>query len=294
MSDTSKRKAMFWSGEANEVNCSLCPQICNIQENAAGFCGIRQNIAGELYSTGYGRVSSLALDPIEKKPLFMFQPGKKILSIGGFGCNLRFPFCQNCEISMEYSDRWQTAQYFSPEQIVEMAKKTAVNDNIGVAYTYNEPLINYEFLHDCSRLTHKAGMCNVIVSNGFINPEPLTELLPLIDAMNIDLKGFSDTFYKKLGAKRAGGADAVKQSIILAHKHCHIEITTLIIPEENEDEIAPLCEWIASIDDQIPLHLNRFFPRFMYSDKTPTPLETLHRLRETAKKYLENVFVGNV
>jgi pyruvate formate lyase activating enzyme len=175
-----------------------------------------------------------------------------------------------------------------------MAEKTSANGNIGVAYTYNEPLINYEFLYDCAKLIRKAGMCNVIVSNGFINPEPLEELLPHIDAMNIDLKGFSDKFYKKLGAKRADSTNAVKQAITLAHKHCHVEITTLVIPGENEDEIEPLCEWIASIDDKIPLHLNRFFPRFMYSDKAPTPLQTLHRLSEIAKKYLENVFIGNV
>ena len=186
------------------------------------------------------------------------------------------------------------AQYLSPAQIVEMAKKTAANGNIGIAYTYNEPLINYEFLYDCAALIHKAGMYNVIVSNGFINPEPLEELLPFVDAMNIDLKAFSDEFYKKLGARQTDGLNAVKQAITLAHKRCHVEITALVIPEENEDEIEPLCQWIASLDDKIPLHLNRFFPRFMYSDKTPTPLETLRKLSETAGKYLQNVFVGNV
>ena len=235
----------------------------------------------------------MALDPIEKKPLYMFQSGKKILSIGGFGCNLRCPFCQNYQISIKYSGISRDAQYFLPAQIVELAEKTAIDGNIGLAYTYNEPLINYEYLYDCAALIHKAGMCNVIVSNGFINPEPLEKLLPFVDAMNIDLKAFSDESYKKLGAG-TGGLSAVKEAIMLAHKHCHVEITTLVIPKENEDEIAPLCEWLASIDDEIPLHLNRFFPRFLYSHKTPTPPETLHKLSEIARKYLKNVFVGNV
>ena len=295
MSDMPKRKAAFWKSDTNKaVNCLLCPQACKIEENAVGFCGIRQNIGGELYGIGYGLVSALALDPIEKKPLAMFRPGKNILSIGGFGCNLRCPFCQNSRISMEYSDRWHDAQYFLPEQIVEAAKKTEASGNIGVAYTYNEPLINYEFIYDCAKLIHKTGMSNVIVSNGFINTEPLEQLLPFIDAMNIDLKGFFDELYKKLGSKQAGGADEVKQTIAMAHKHCHVEITTLVIPEENEDEIEPLCEWIASIDDKIPLHLNRFFPRFKYSDKTPTSLQTLQKFNDIAKKYLKNVIVGNV
>ncbi|MDR2168507.1 MAG: AmmeMemoRadiSam system radical SAM enzyme [Clostridiales bacterium] len=288
-----RRKAMFWNPSGGAVDCFLCPQFCKIPENAAGICGIRQNMGGELFAAGYGLVSSAALDPIEKKPLFMFNPGKNILSIGGFGCNLRCPFCQNSQISIEYDARWQYSQSLTAEQVAELAVETAANRNIGVAYTYNEPLVNYEFLYDCARHVREAGMLNILVTNGFINPEPLEMLLPFIDAMNIDLKGFSDDFYTKLGARR-GGVEAVKQTIATAREFCHVEVTTLVIPGENEDEVAPLSEWLASLDENIPLHLNRFYPRFKYSDKMPTPPETLLRLGEIAKTRLTNVFIGNV
>ena len=291
MNDECLHLAKYWDTmQDQKVSCVLCPHRCTIPKNALGFCGIRKNIDGKLYAANYGRVSALALDPIEKKPLYMFHPGKFVLSIGGFGCNFYCPFCQNCEISMEYEIRQQESECFSPEQIVTLAKQTVPKGNIGVAYTYNEPLIGYEFLYDCAVLVHHAGLNNVIVTNGYINQEPLEHLLPLIDAMNIDLKAFSDDFYKKLG----GSLEAVKQTISLAQKHCHVEITTLIIPEENEEEIEELAAWIASFNPEIPLHLTRFFPRHQYADKMPTSRETIYRLSEIAKKYLNNVFVGNM
>ena len=288
-------EAQFYSKTKNNaVACSLCPHNCVITESKTGICSVRRNESGKLYAAGYGLVPSIALDPIEKKPLYMFYPGKKVLSIGGFGCNLRCPFCQNCEISMEteYKELWGNAEYVSPEQIAALAKKYVPDGNIGAAYTYNEPSIGYEFVYDCAKLIHQAGLKNVLVTNGYIAREPLEKLLSYIDAMNIDLKSFTEGFYRKLG----GSLEPVKETIKAARKRCHIEITTLIIPGENdsEEEIETLAKWLASLDSEIPLHLTRFFPRYKYAGKPPTSKETVYRLCETAKKYLNNVFAGNV
>ena len=281
------KRALYWNTLKNgEMQCQLCPHQCKIKENAAGLCGVRVNQGGELIATSYGQVSSMALDPIEKKPLNMFHPGKRILSIGSFGCNLRCPFCQNYEISIEYERK---AEVTKPGAIVSIAQQTVPNCNIGVAYTYNEPLIGYEFLHDCAQLVHEAGLYNVLVTNGYINKEPLKELLPLIDAMNIDLKGFG-AFYGKLG----GRSDVVKETIEISHKQCHVEVATLIITDENEGDIEEIAEWLSSIDPEIPLHISRFFPRYRYMDRQPTPPETIFRLHETAKAHLKNIFIGNM
>ena len=287
------RKAQFCNQADNDtIVCALCAHNCKISKDKAGICGVRRNNGGKLYAVGYGLVSSLALDPIEKKPLYMFHPGKKVLSIGGFGCNLRCPFCQNCEISMEYKERLINAERILPEQIVDLAKKYTPDGNIGMAYTYNEPLIGYEFVYDCSKLIHEAGLKNVLVTNGYIARDPLEKLLLHIDAMNIDLKGFTEDFYKKLG----GRLEPVKETIKAAYKRCHIEVTTLIIPGENDsaEEIDAIAGWLASFDLNIPLHLTRFFPRYKYAKKAPTSRETLYELCEIAKKRLNNVFMGNV
>jgi len=281
------KKAMFWEAEERGyARCGLCPHRCSIAENSTGLCGVRENNGGELMAVGYGVVSSVALDPIEKKPLYMFHPGKRILSIGGFGCNLRCPFCQNYKISMANSKE----PVYSPDEITALAQRTVPEGNIGVAYTYNEPLIGYEFVTDCAGLIHSAGLSNILVTNGYINKKPLEALLPLVDAMNIDLKGFNEGFYKKLG----GMLETVKETIALSYRHCHVEITTLVIPDENENDIEEAAKWISSIDPDIPYHLSRFFPRYRYSDRKPTPPDTMYRLRTTAEKYLRNVFIGNM
>ena len=281
----------YWAAAENRaVHCGLCPRRCHISENAAGFCGARENRGGRLIASDYGRVSSVALDPIEKKPLYMFHPGKKILSIGGFGCNFRCPFCQNSDISIEYGNGWRLAKTLSPDDVLDFAVSSVPDGNIGAAYTYNEPLIGYEFLYDCAGLIRSAGLNNIIVTNGYINPEPLKELLPLIDAMNIDLKGFTEGFYKNIG----GRLEAVLETIALSHGKCHVEITTLVIPGENEYDIEELAKWLSSIDPGIPLHLSRFFPRYKYSGRIPTPRETMINLREAAGKHLRNVFIGNM
>jgi len=280
---------MFWNKDNDgNVRCGLCPHRCQIAENAHGICGVRENCGGELIASGYGAVSSIALDPIEKKPLYMFHPGKHVLSIGGYGCNLRCKFCQNYEIST--GGRAKVDKSLSPEDIAKLALRTVPDGNIGVAYTYNEPLIGYEFLRDCAELVRGEGLRNVIVTNGYINEAPLRELLPLIDAMNIDLKGFTEGFYEKVG----GDLETVKKTIAMAREKCHLEVTTLVIPGENEGDIEGIASWLAAIDPDTPLHLSRFFPRYLYSDRSPTPRETMLRLRDTAKAHLKNVFVGNM
>jgi pyruvate formate lyase activating enzyme len=285
------KPALFWrAGDNLAASCELCPKACRIAEGAAGICGGRVNVAGELFATGYGKVSSLALDPIEKKPLRRFHPGSAILSVGGFGCNLRCPFCQNSGISLESGQGLQTAEYLPPERLAELAAKAATRGNIGVAYTYNEPLINIEYLMDCAALVREAGLKNALVTNGFVNPEPLERLLPHIDAMNIDLKGFTESFYKKLG----GELEPVKNTIALAHGRCHVEITTLIVPGENEADIEPISAWLASLSPDIPLHLSRFFPRHKYGERAPTPRESVLESCDVARKYLRHVYAGNM
>ena len=294
MSDAGPRAAEFWRpGPNGAVHCELCPQYCEIPPGSSGFCGARANNGGTLYAEGYGAVSAVALDPVEKKPLRMFGPGhgKYVLSVGGFGCNLRCPFCQNHGISAARPGFGrENAEYLTPGQVVKLALNSVGDGNIGVAYTYNEPLIGFEYMLDCAKLVRGAGLFNIAVTNGYINPGPLGALLPYTDAMNIDLKGFTEDFYRNL----RGGLEPVKETITAAYKRCHIEVTTLVIPGENEDHIEELAVWLASVGSDIPLHLTRFFPRHQYVGRDPTPKETVYRLRDTAAKYLSHVFMGNM
>ncbi|MCL2539701.1 MAG: AmmeMemoRadiSam system radical SAM enzyme [Oscillospiraceae bacterium] len=281
------KRALYWKAlEGGRAACLLCGHHCVIEDGAAGRCGVRANIRGALYASGYGKVSSLALDPIEKKPLLRFKRGSKILSVGGFGCNLRCGFCQNSSISLEYSGALEGAGRMSPEELVILAEGCVAQGNIGVAFTYNEPFTGYEFALEGAKAVKAAGLCCVLVTNGYVNPEPLLEILPYIDAMNIDLKAFSEEFYRRVG----GGLAAVKDTIATASKRCHVEITTLVIPGENERDAGPIAEFIASVDENIPLHLTRFYPRYKYLDRPETPLEVLLALKKTAQKHLKYVF----
>ncbi|MDR1570968.1 MAG: radical SAM protein, partial [Clostridiales Family XIII bacterium] len=225
--------------------CGICPRGCDIPEGATGFCRARANVSGRVVCKNYGLLTALALDPIEKKPLARFMPGSMILSAGSFGCNLRCPFCQNHSISMSDGEGARLARY-TPEALALVPR-----GNIGLAYTYNEPLVGYEFVMSAAAAVRGAGLKNVVVTNGFIQKEPLIGLLPLIDAMNIDLKGFTEGFYSWVG----GGLADVMRSIELAAARCHVEVTTLIIPGRNdsEDEMARLAGWLAGIDRGIAL-----------------------------------------
>ena len=273
-----------------KIRCELCFHHCELDEGQTGLCRARGCRDSEIVSLNYGKLTSLALDPIEKKPLRRFHPGSLILSVGSFGCNLRCPFCQNHEISMVGDNEIQTMAVF-PEQLADRAAALVPRGNIGIAYTYNEPLIGYEYVRDCAALVHERGLVNVLVTNGTIGEAPWRALLPLIDAVNIDLKGFTDAWYRKLG----GDLDTVKRSIALAAEQCHVEVTTLLVPGENDsaEEIRELACWLASVDPAIPLHLSRFFPRYRMMDRSPTPVERVYQLAEEAKGYLGYIYTGN-
>lgn len=270
--------------------CELCFHHCDLSEGQTGFCRARACRNGAIVPLNYGKVTSLTLDPIEKKPLRRFRPGSMILSVGSFGCNLRCPFCQNHEISMCGDGELETIE-LPPEALAGKALELRPYGNIGVAYTYNEPLIGYEYVQDCAALVHERGMVNVLVTNGIIGEASWRELLPLIDAANIDLKGFTSEWYRRLG----GDLETVKGSISLAAEQCHVEVTTLLIPGENdsEEEIRALAQWLSSVNPEIPLHLSRFFPRYRMIDKPSTPVDRVYRLADEARAYLSFVYTGN-
>lgn len=270
--------------------CNVCPHRCNLSEGQHGFCRGRVCREGKVISENYGRITSMALDPIEKKPLYHFYPGSRILSVGSYGCNLRCLWCQNHEISMANGKDIDFGN-ITTEALVDQAYELKDRGNIGIAYTYNEPLIGYEFVMDSSTLARKKGLKNVVVTAGFICEEPLRELLPLVDAFNIDLKGFSKEFYKRI----KGDLDIVKNTIEIAAGHSHVEVTTLIIPGENdsEEEMEALSSWLCSINPDIPLHISRFFPRWKMQEKEATPVETVYRLAALARKRLNYVHEGN-
>lgn len=277
-----------------QVLCDVCPKFCKLREGQIGFCRARSNIGGKIVPINYGQATSLALDPIEKKPLMRFCPGTYILSYGSYGCNLRCPYCQNASISMAGPDNCPH-RLITPEGLTDLAVDLSKQEpgNIGVAFTYNEPTVCFEFIRDTSKLLHEAGLKSVVVTNGGLVRTYADELLPHVDALNIDLKGFSNEFYRYV----KGEFDTVKEFIKAAVEHkCHVELTTLVIPTKNDDleEIGREVEWIASISPEIPLHLSRFFPRYKVDDLPPTPAETIYRLKDIAEKKLKYVYTGNL
>ncbi|GHV45983.1 AmmeMemoRadiSam system radical SAM enzyme [Synergistales bacterium] len=267
------------------MKCEICHHNCDISENGYGFCGARKNQGGAIVCDNYGKITSLALDPIEKKPLYHFFPGSRILSVGSYGCNMKCGFCQNFEISQ----RKPRFDYISPEKLVKIALNES--ENCGVAFTYNEPTISFEYVADCAKLLKQANLKVVLVSNGQVNKTPLEQLAPLVDAWNIDVKAWNADFYRRHG----GDFEAAKRAVELASKTAHVEATTLIIPGENDsdDEIAALAKWLARLSPETPYHLSRYFPRYKY-DAPPTPADLLFRLAKVAKRYLRYVYVGNV
>ena len=267
--------------------CGTCPRQCRLAEGATGFCRARRAKGGQVVCASYGCLTSLALDPIEKKPLTFFHPGSRILSIGSYGCNLRCPFCQNDSISQHGGDgvSWRTA---TPAELADLAVRLKAQGNIGLAYTYNEPLVGWEFVRDCAREVRARGLSNVLVSNGCASAEVVAELAPLIDAANIDVKGPSQAYYDWLG----GDFAAVCRTVAALHKAgCHVEATTLVVPGRNDSEadMDAIAAFIASVSPDIPLHITRFFPRWQMADTAPTPLGDIHRLAEVARRRLRRV-----
>ena len=276
------------------MKCGVCFRQCDISEGATGFCGARTCVEGKVKALNYGRITALALDPIEKKPLRHFFPGTKILSAGSFGCNLRCPFCQNSEISWgeEVKLTAAHAEVMTPEELVGLALRYRSRGNIGIAFTYNEPLAGYEFVRDAGKLSHEAGLKNVLVSNGTASLSVLREISPYIDAMNIDLKCFDRDVYKKV---LGGDLDMTMAFIEEASKTSHVEVTCLIVPGMNDDreQMLRMSEWLASISEDLPLHVSRFHPCFHMTDRPPTPVDTVYELADAARSHLKYVYTGN-
>ncbi|MCR4403447.1 MAG: AmmeMemoRadiSam system radical SAM enzyme [Firmicutes bacterium] len=287
------REASYWQaeGETGAVKCLLCPQYCRIRPGRVGVCRARKNIEGRLYSLVYGEITSFGLDPIEKKPLYHFYPGWEILSVGTRGCNLACGFCQNWHISQVDAP----TQAITPQGLASAAtEQTRRRPCVGVAYTYSEPLIWYEFVIDAAKLVRERGLKNVLVTNGEINEDPLEELLPHIDAMNIDVKAFTESFYAKICHGKL--APVLRTAELAKAAGCHVEITNLIIPRHNDDpgEIERLARWVASsLGDDTPLHFSRYFPAYEFKEP-PTPVATLQSAVETARRVLKYVYMGNV
>ena len=277
------------------ARCETCFRHCEIPEGGKGFCGGRICVGGEIRAKNYGMITGAALDPIEKKPLRRFHPDSMILSVGSYGCNLRCPFCQNHGIS--WSPEAMTvaaarAQQVTPEELVQFALDARGRGNIGLAYTYNEPLIGWEFVRDTAKLAREKGLVNVLVTNGTAELPVLEAVGPLIDAMNIDLKGFTEDYYSRV---LGGSLEAVKNFITRAVRFSHVELTTLIVPGENdsEAEMREMTAWIAGLSPEIPLHISRFFPRFHMTDREATDVEEIYRLAEVAREKLMYVYTGN-
>lgn len=284
------KRALFYENlENNTVRCRLCPHGCVLTAGATGLCRSRRNVEGQLYSLNYGCVTSIALDPIEKKPLYHFHPGSMILSAGTYGCNFKCGYCQNWSIAHADAQATQIA----PEELADLALAYVGRGNIGVAYTYNEPSIWFEYVLEAAKLVRDRGLVNVLVTNGFISREPLDQLLPLTDAMNIDVKAFTKGFYEKYCN---GSLAEVKKTVERAAQSCHVEITTLVIPSLNDspEEIAELAQWLSTIDQGIVLHLTRFFPNYRMNNIPPTPRSTLENARDRALVFLKHVYLGNI
>ncbi len=270
--------------------CPLCPRHCKLSEGQIGFCGARQAKDGAVQPINYGQITALALDPIEKKPLAYYYPGSMILSVGSFGCNMACPFCQNHHIARSKRDDIPVRE-FRPEDLITLAEAEKRRGNIGLAFTYNEPLIAFEFVLDTAGLARAEGLEIVLVSNGQISEPYLKELLPYVSAWNIDLKSFSEEGYRRLG----GDFQTTLRSIELASAAAHVEVTTLVVPgiSDSAEEMRAEAEFLAEISPSIPLHLSRYFPSYRYSEPA-TAKSKMFELKGIAEQYLERVRLGNM
>jgi pyruvate formate lyase activating enzyme len=284
-SSATDKIAAHWVPDGDAVRCGLCPHLCRIAEGNAGICGVRENRGGTLFAATYGKVASISVDPIEKKPLFHFHPGARILSIGSIGCNFRCGFCQNWNLVLRQVP-------VEPVRIEDLLRTARRDNSVGIAYTYNEPFIQFEFVLDCAKAFRAAGMKNVLVTNGFVSPGPLSEILPFVDAMNIDLKSMEPAFYRKICG---GDLDPVLSTIRTAAKETHVELTTLLYTGHNDSDeaIGKVVDFVAETDREIPLHISRYFPRHR-ATAPPTPPERLAAAYRVARARLTYVYVGNM
>ncbi len=292
--EAGKREAVFWSPMEKErwVRCGLCNHRCPIPPGKTGICRVRKNEEGRLYTLIYGMASSVAVDPIEKKPLFHFKPGSTAFSLGTVGCNFRCLHCQNNDISMA-DPSFPFLRKVTPEEVVEGALATRSES---IAWTYNEPTIWYEFTLETSRLAKKEGISAVYVTNGYMTEEALREHRPYLDAMNIDVKAFTEEFYKKVvGARLEPVLRTCENAVEMG---IHVEITYLVIPGWNDrrEEIKQFSEWVVeALGEDIPVHFSRFYPQYKMTDRPPTPLSTLDMAYNVAKDAgVKYVYLGNV
>ncbi|MDD2680092.1 MAG: AmmeMemoRadiSam system radical SAM enzyme [Candidatus Omnitrophica bacterium] len=287
-----KEASFYQRLDQKTVQCQLCPRRCVIPEGRRGYCGVRQNHNGILYTLVYARAVAIHIDPIEKKPLFHFLPSSSAYSIATAGCNLKCKFCQNWEISQSRPEEAEY-RYLEPVDLVEKVKASGAPT---IAYTYSEPTIFYEYMLEAAKLGRKQGIKNIMHSNGYINAAPLRELAKYLDAANIDLKGFNDDYYTKL---TEGRLEPVLNSLkILKEEGVHIEITTLLLSGFNDDaaELKKMCLWIKdNLGADTPLHFSRFFPMYKLTSLNPTPVESLERARRIAIDCgLNYVYIGNL
>ena len=286
------KEALFFEKLSNnKVKCTLCPHNCIISDGNRGVCRVRINNKGVLYSEVYDKISSISNDPIEKKPLYHFYPGRNILSVGSVGCNLQCEFCQNWEISQTSVSDYHYIRNISSEEILQLALKD--KNNIGIAYTYNEPIVWFEFMQEIAKIAKKKNLKNVMVTNGYINRKPLEMILPYIDAFSIDLKAFTEDFYKKITSSHL---QPVKDNLkFLSKRNKHIELTNLVIPTLNDDVevFEDMIKWIANeLGENTVLHISRYFPMYQLKIES-TPVDKLLELFEIAKKHLNYVYLGN-
>jgi len=285
------KEAMFYKKlKDKKVQCNLCPHNCTINEDDTGKCNVRKNIKGKLYSLVYNKPCAIQVENIEKKPLYHFLPGSKVLSIGTFGCQLDCWNCQNNNISQANPEKYQINEV-SAEEIVKLSEE---NNCKSIAYTYTEFTVFYEYALDIAKLAKKKGIKNVIVSNGYINEKPLKELCKYIDGANIDLKSLDNNFYKKYcGARLSPVLNSLK---ILKEKKVYFEITNLIIPEMNDKkkDIERLVKWINENLGNVVLHFSRFFPMYKLQDKNETSIKTMEIASKIGSKYLDYVYLGNI
>ena len=286
-----KEASYYRKLENSIVRCELCPHYCQLKNDETGKCNVRQNRGGVLYTLNYGCVSSMNLDPLEKKPLYHFFPGKTVFSIGTYGCNLKCRFCQNCKISQVGVPAEELLNEFTSRQLVMMA--AAKKDSVGIAFTYNEPSVWIEFVEEVAELSHASGLRNILVTNGFINPGPLQRLTEIIDAFSVDLKAFGEDFYRT--QTQSALSPVLKSLEIIRNSGRHLEIVNLVIPGLNDDEFQfeMMCEWIAqNLGKNSVLHISGYFPTYK-AEEPATPPDLLHRFHLIASNYLDFVYIGN-
>ncbi|MCQ5375742.1 MAG: AmmeMemoRadiSam system radical SAM enzyme [Methanomassiliicoccales archaeon] len=286
------KEARFWKSLNGKIQCCLCPHSCVIAPGKKGICGVRQNYNGKLFSLIYGKASSIHVDPIEKKPFFHFRPGDRVLSFGSVGCTFRCQHCQNFTISQASPDGFPL-EPIEPEEVTVLCRNTGSQ---GISWTYNEPIIWHEFAYDASRIAKQQGFYALYVTNGYIEEEPLRELSQCIDGMNIDIKGFSEEFYKRIC--KASLEPVLKATKLAVDLGIHVELTYLIIPGKNdsEGEIKEFAKWVRdSLKPEIPVHFTRFHPDYMMTDVPSTPMKTMEMALHIGKEEgLKFVYLGNV